>query len=269
MDDVADDHAEEQAEQEVGQDEPGTLDDPGEHFSDRQARQDREERVQHRLRGDRVGLLGGVHCRLDGRGGSRRQPVPPHQVLGKRSSQQAPEHQSGRRARHGQLHRADDVHRVAEPPAVRGAGPVSAGQRHRPAEQADDRVQVHRQRRRNPDEVLDGDEPDADRQEDDQLRPALQQHPRVGREPDGREEHQQQVVPEAHVERHPHAADGLGQCEQDGDEHAADDGRRDAEPLQERRVRDQRAPGEQHHERRQDGEEQVELNGGHDNTIAT
>ena len=99
----------------------------------------------------------------------------------------------------------------------------------------------------------------ADGEEDHELDAALRQHARVGGEPDGGEEHQQQRVLEREVERELQPAEAVGEREQDRHQAAADHRRGDAEALQHPDVRHQRAAGEQHDHRHEDRVDEVEL----------
>ena len=141
-DGIAYDDAQQQAKEKVGKDDPGLLHELRKQLAERQRREDREERVQDRLCRDRVCLTLGLMCARSGGRGGWRQVIAPDEILRQRPSQQAAEHEARSRARHRQLHRAGDVHRVGEPGAVGRACAMPAGERNRAAQQADHRMKV-------------------------------------------------------------------------------------------------------------------------------
>jgi hypothetical protein len=92
-------------------------------------------------------------------------------------AQQAAEHETGGRAGDGQLHRALQVHRVAEARGVGAAGTVTTSQREGAFQETDHRVQIHCPGRSDPDRVLDHDEHGGHQEEDEEPGTALDEHP--------------------------------------------------------------------------------------------
>ena len=142
---VADHHAEQQAEHEVRQDESRVLHQAHQVLAAREAGEHDEQPIDQRARIDLVasGLLLGFLFHVFFWPG---QLVALDQVLGDRAAEDRPQDQARGRGRHGELHHALQVHRLAQAPGVGRAGAVPADERDRAAEQPDHRMQVERER---------------------------------------------------------------------------------------------------------------------------
>jgi hypothetical protein len=136
---------------------------------------------------------------------------------------------------------------------------VAAHEGDRSTEEADDRMHVHEAGGGDADGVLHGDEDHADPEEDQEPWAALGEHPRIGGEPDRREEGQQQRVAQAQAEPEPDLEDSVHHGQQQRHEAAADDGCRDVEPREHGHAGHEEAAHEQDRERHEQGRDEVEL----------
>src|SRR6266850_1471385 len=169
-----------------------------------------------------------------------------------------------RRAGHGELHDPLQVHGLSEPPRVGRPSSVPAHEGDRSTEKSHDGVQIQETRGADPDQVLNDDEDDADRQEHEQPRTSLDEHPGVRGEPHRREEHQEERIFQSQVEAQLDVQQTVDQGQEQRHQAATDDGRRDVQSLEHGHPGNQDTTQEQHHHCDEQRGDEVELYRSHD-----